>query len=690
MRDAEKRVLHELEVHREELAILNDALRQARLDLEASRNRYAELYDLAPVGHVDFDARGVILTINSTGASLLGVPRERLEGLPFTTFVDPADMMEYFGHLRRCLMEKGRIDTQITLRPRGFSGNCPIRAHLASIAVRQNPGTVIRSAFINLPAVEEEEERQTKRANQLNEFSLIALSRLDFPEIARAAALLVARILGAGFAEILEYRSGAHDLQTIATAGRRTLAARQNVPAADSPYQEVLRTRNPVILEDRPADIASRAAHLAQAQIASGVAVLVPAEPANPYGVLGAYSAVRRSYAPGDVVFLQSVANALGVAASNRRMESALKESESRFRLLVEHSPVGVFIVRGGRIVYRNPEQDRLFGAVPEGFELRAFRDVHPEDARKFAELCAAVSGKGEAAHEVDLRFYPYGKSSEGTDLRWVHVHTLPMAYGGEPAVVVSMTDITRLKEMEYQFLVREKMASLGHVAAGIAHEIRNPLSGINIHLAALERIHDDAAALGEEERAQAEGIVRQIQSASDRIESVIRKVMDFSRPSAVRTDAADINQAIENAIDFTATQLRRERILLDRSQLGVLPKCPADPPMITQVVMNLIVNAAQAMERADGSKVIGISSVVDGGRIVICISDSGPGIPPGMRERIFDPFYTTRPDGYGIGLSFCRRVISEHGGRMNVAASPLGGAEFRIELPIRSREARG
>jgi signal transduction histidine kinase len=261
--------------------------------------------------------------------------------------------------------------------------------------------------------------------------------------------------------------------------------------------------------------------------------------------------------------------------------------------------------------------------------------------------------------------------------------------YGGEKAVLVSMADITRLKEMEYQFLVREKMASLGHVAAGMAHEIRNPLSGINIHLSALERSLEEADGLDGEYRVQAAGIVRQIQSASERIESVIKKVMGFSRSNAGRMGPADINPAIENAIDFTATQMRRERITLERSRLEILPECNADPPLITQVVMNLIINAAQAMEEGQGPRIIEIASTVQEERIVIRVSDSGPGIPPERRGRIFDPFYTTRKDGNGVGLSFCRRVIADHHGLLTVDVSRWGGAEFRIELPLDRQKER-
>jgi C4-dicarboxylate-specific signal transduction histidine kinase len=114
---------------------------------------------------------------------------------------------------------------------------------------------------------------------------------------------------------------------------------------------------------------------------------------------------------------------------------------------------------------------------------------------------------------------------------------------------------------------------------------------------------------------------------------------------------------------------------------------CAADRSLITQVMMNLITNAAQAMEETPGPRVIGVSSAARDGRIVICVSDSGPGVPPALREKVFNPFYTTRKEGYGIGLSFSHRVISDHGGTLKVDTSRWGGAEFRIELPLREGE---
>jgi len=327
---------------------------------------------------------------------------------------------------------------------------------------------------------------------------------------------------------------------------------------------------------------------------------------------------------------------------------------------------------------------------MPEFFMLREFQDIHPEDRKKFSALCDSIDSGETITPETDLRFYPYGRGTEGVEMRWVLIRTNPIRYEGQGAVLVNMVDITLSKEMEHNSMIREKMAVLGYAIAGIAHEIRNPLSGINIQLSVLEKLHQQADGLGEKGGEKAKRIINDIKSASCRIEDVIKKVMDFSRPSAFRLKRADINEAVEEAIDFSLAMLRKRGITLDLSGIGRLPKCLADPRLFTQVLLNLITNAAEAMENSEKEKILGISISREGCRAVIRVADSGPGVPPHLREKVFDPFYTTRQDGYGIGLNFSRRVIAGHRGSLKIGESRWGGAEFRIELPIPKEEDPG
>jgi signal transduction histidine kinase len=261
----------------------------------------------------------------------------------------------------------------------------------------------------------------------------------------------------------------------------------------------------------------------------------------------------------------------------------------------------------------------------------------------------------------------------------WVHCWASLIEYLGKEALLVSKLDITRAKEMEHLLRIEDKMASLGRVASGIAHEIRSPLSGINIFLNNLEKTLQE-----EKSQEKVKEIIRQIRSASIKIESVIRRVMDFAKPTEPRFILTNLHQSIQEAIDLSTVALRMGGISLKKNLAKTLPPCQADPHLIEQVILNLISNAAEAMKSMEGAKQIEVASSFQDGRIVVSISDSGPGVPFHLRKKIFDPFFTTKNGSTGIGLSLCQRIVTDHGGALRVLTSQWGGAQFRVEIPIK------
>lgn len=246
------------------------------------------------------------------------------------------------------------------------------------------------------------------------------------------------------------------------------------------------------------------------------------------------------------------------------------------------------------------------------------------------------------------------------------------------------------LREMEKRARTQEKLASLGQVATGIAHEIRNPLSGLNIYLSMLEKIVAEGKGLEPATRDLAATIVAQLKSASGKIESVIGRVMDFTKPHPLKLTAVDVNPAVEEAFALSKIFLTKKKVRVTTALDMELPHVLADLPMIEQVLLNLVTNAAQAMEQTQGPREIHISSFREGDAVVISVGDSGPGVPVEIREKIFDPFFTTRTDGSGIGLSICQRIVSDHRGTLTVGTAALGGAEFRIALPAHGGEGPG
>jgi PAS domain S-box-containing protein len=360
--------------------------------------------------------------------------------------------------------------------------------------------------------------------------------------------------------------------------------------------------------------------------------------------------------------------------------------SEQRFRFLVDRSLVGFFIVTEGRIVFANAEQQRIFGSLPIPAAVEEVENVHPEDRERFERLCNEESVAASGTMETDLRFRR-GGDTEG--LLWAHCRAAPIEYQGGKAVLVNMADVTQAREMEKIATLQDKMASLGELTAGIAHNIRNPLAAINIYISSISRLLDAAVGMEAETKMALGKYLEMLLQGSRRIGSVIRQVLAFARPSPTGMTRVLVDDAIRETVKLCRTQLRIMRnnnVAVDVVSPEGLPPCYAGRGVLEQVFMNVINNAAQALETHPGDRRIAIHSDLSDGFIVVRIGDSGPGVPENIRSKIFEPFYTTRAHGTGIGLAFSRRVMDGLGGNIEVGDSPLGGAEFRIRIPSGER----
>jgi len=352
-------------------------------------------------------------------------------------------------------------------------------------------------------------------------------------------------------------------------------------------------------------------------------------------------------------------------------------EREKHFRDLVEYSKTGMFIVQDNVVVYLNPEQIRITGPFPALNAPIPFEHVHPEDRER------VIDAYEKAAHgqirdvDVDFRYLPPEEDGSEPCMKWLTCRGCLIDYKGRPALMVNMVDMTRARELEHLLDIQDKMASLGRVAAGLAHEMRNPLSGINIYLTMLKKIFESGTDMH-----KVLGIIAQMQDASARIEAVIRRVMDFSKPGEPRFVTTDITGPIEDAVGLASTTLRKSDIALEKHLDGNLPEARIDPHMMEQVLLNLITNAAEAMKEMTSGKRIHITSTCEKDRIVVAVSDSGPGVKPELRAKIFEPFFTTKSDSTGIGLSICQRIVTDHRGTIRVSQSAFGGAEFIVDIP--------
>jgi len=372
---------------------------------------------------------------------------------------------------------------------------------------------------------------------------------------------------------------------------------------------------------------------------------------------------------------INTISERLGKAAEYIKIQTILHEQETSFKDLVENSLIGIVIIQGGQIVYMNSEQERISKLLPEIFSKMNWKNIHPGDVEKVnANFRKILSGQKKRV-DIDFRFYP---SENKIDIKWVYCRVSTVEYQGKDALLLNIMDVTRSRHTESLLRVKDKMVSLGHVTAGIAHEIRNPLSGINIYLNALDKLIPT-----KENFDKAHEIINEMQAASGKIESVIQRVMDFSKPTEPKLIKMNINKPIKAAISLSSVTLRKIGISIEEFLGEELPKCYADPLLIEQVILNLITNSAEAMKKNTGKKKVEVSSSIKKNHIIINVSDSGPGVPIQLKEKIFDPFYSTKNGNTGIGLSLCHRIISDHGGTLDVTTSKWGGAEFIIEIPF-------
>jgi signal transduction histidine kinase len=222
-----------------------------------------------------------------------------------------------------------------------------------------------------------------------------------------------------------------------------------------------------------------------------------------------------------------------------------------------------------------------------------------------------------------------------------------------------------------------EHFATLGELAAGLAHEIRNPLAGIAgvMNIVARDLPPTSAAC----------DVVGDVQQEIQHINRIVTDLLNLARPKPPELRPADLNATAEHAFTLARQQASARDIDFDLVRAEGLPLVAHDVGQIQQVVLNLLLNAIQSIER-EGK--VGLTLAQQNGHAVITVSDTGRGIPPEHLPNIFRPFYTTKRQGTGLGLSLARRIVEEHGGRVEVDSAPGQGARFTLRLPVRAPEA--
>jgi PAS domain S-box-containing protein len=356
-----------------------------------------------------------------------------------------------------------------------------------------------------------------------------------------------------------------------------------------------------------------------------------------------------------------------------REVERRLYQEQEFVRRLVDSFPdVILALDTSSRYTFVGPRVKDLLGVAPEQVLGQPFGiHVVPEDlARARAAFDGLLAGRAAFTTEE----FRVRHQSGATRVVTVNASPLYDASGKIAGVIGSARDLTEYKKLEQQIIQSEKLAATGRLIAGVAHEINNPLTVI---LGASEMPGETAA----------ENLVRRmemIHQQAKRTAEIVQNLLAFSRPPAAGRNPLDLGQVVRQALMLSEYPLRVKNIAVDFVPAEV-PAVLGDSSQLTQVFVNLLTNAQQAMteERERGALRIRVGS--DGAKAWASFQDDGPGIPPQVLPNIFDPFFTTkRPGrGTGLGLSICLSIVREHGGTIQAQNAPEGGAIFTVTLPV-------
>ncbi len=365
--------------------------------------------------------------------------------------------------------------------------------------------------------------------------------------------------------------------------------------------------------------------------------------------------------------------------AERKKVEEALKESEEKYRLLVENAIDTIFIVQDGYIKFHNKRTEKLMGYSSEEMASIPFIDhIHPEDRdmvldRYFMRL----------EGEDPLRMYNFRVVNKKGEILWGQVNAIRITWDNRPAILCFVRDITEQKKLEEHLQQAQKLESIGLLAGGIAHDFNNILAAItgNIALARAEI----------EKGSSCYEILQQAEQAAVRARGLTQQLLTFSKGGAPIKKTASIAEIIKTSTEFA---LRGSKSTCEYDLPPDLWLAEVDAGQINQVIHNLVLNADQAMPKGGTIRIsarnVFIESPegnrVEPGRYVrITVEDQGVGISEENLGRIFDPYFTTKEEGSGLGLTITYSIVKKHGGHLNVISKKGKGTLFEILLPASS-----
>jgi signal transduction histidine kinase len=332
---------------------------------------------------------------------------------------------------------------------------------------------------------------------------------------------------------------------------------------------------------------------------------------------------------------------------------------------------------RDGRLTLINREAYNIFDIAPQSHDLgRPITEVlqaHHEVVR----VLNTVFDVHVLPNRAELRLRPSGKVI-GYTLARVHDES-----GRVIGASMFFKDLTRVEQLVERERLRDRLAAVGEMAAAIAHEVKNPLAGIEV-MAGLLRRKITAP--------DAQKVLTDIINEAKMANKIVQEVLEFVRPIRLQVDRTAVADAVQAAVHLAETKVPRGAISVDVDLPAGLPLIQGDQHQLTQLFTNLLTNAYEAMEGRGRVTITASPTRVDDGEagreaVLVELADEGPGMAADVAERAFSPFYTTKPQGSGLGLAIVRKIVDAHDGSIDLQTAPARGTKIRVTLPVKAAD---
>lgn len=639
------KLLRKARIRQNELELQIEELRRTNAELEASRNKYALLYDFAPVGYFTFDRDGSIRTVNLTGANMLGMERSLLIDRHFEHFVADKDRLPFAEFLRMVFASHEKTTCRLRLTIRDSQ---PVFVRIEGMAAET--GDECHAALVDIT-----ERKMAEEALRESEYNLAKAQSMSHVGSWRSDPL-----------------SG--ELRVSDELLRIMRLSREEA------------TQDAFVKLIHPEDLESVMTHLRQGT-----------EQGNSYEIEhrlllrdGTIKWVYTIVEP-SVNIARQVVRLYGTTqdiTDRKQVEVRLRNKKNELQAILDSVNDGVIVFdHKGMIQNFNhicpqffPENVLSGGSCGDIFhhELTASPDSCPVEQ--------ALRGEGVETSLVSTQ--------DGNIIRYIDITANPIhdAFGEETRALVFFRDVTLKRLQELQLIQTDKMSSIGVLATGVAHEINNPLTSVAGYAEALLRRFSDEPELLNDSRLDVfpkylEVIVRE----SYQCKKIIGSLLNFGRKSNGIIGRVDINGILMEILELLHHQSNYKNVEVVFNLQENIPLIHCDPSELRQICMNLLINACHAIKDS-GLVEITTKHSADEQAVYIQVRDTGCGIAPEIIDQIWDPFFTTKEPGKGtgLGLALTYNIVKRHGGEISVKSTVGEGSQFTVRLPVRSEPETG